>query len=153
MERVVRTDGKFSGKEGLAEGAELMCEVLQKLFVPNAPTSIEIFRVIVFVHTEVGIETHLSREGIKAHRTILRIVKEGGVVSCALQKFRECSQSVSCVRRSDKWLPRTCDRPEECRHGIYRLCAASISIGHHKGVSQQRVYERSVGGVVGYLTI
>ena len=80
MERVVRTDGKFSGEEGLTEGAEFVCEVLQKLFVPNAPPTIEIFRVVVFIHTEISIETHLSGEGIKAHRTILRIVKEGGVI-------------------------------------------------------------------------
>ena len=80
VERVVRTDGKFSSKEGLLESAEFVCEVLQKLFVPNAPPTIEIFRVVVFIHTEISIETHLSGEGIKAHRPILRIVKEGGVV-------------------------------------------------------------------------
>ena len=79
--RMMRRNRKESCIERFLHRIHFLCKILKERFVPDAPYSVEIGFISIFVTTKILLEPGDFSEGIKTHRSIGSAMKKGRLIS------------------------------------------------------------------------
>ena len=105
---VMRREGEHTRHKRFLERAEPTSEILQKMFVINAPTAViialarkTVSHILIF--TIILLKAHLGAQSVEAHHPIITAMEKGGVIAVVAQYGRQSIERVGSIVAQCQW--------------------------------------------------
>ena len=144
---VVRSEGKHCREEGLLLLRKHLSHIIQELFVPDTPITIEIIRAVHLLIILATIEilyTRLACIGSEAHRAVIRTAEEHRLIALILQDGGQRAGLSHSLRHQHERRFERGNRTPHRRQSLNRTFAVGIHIIECIALAHKRVQE---GGI------